>query len=157
VDALVADIPDLSGVVHAAGVLEDAPITSLDEASLGRVLAAKADAAQHLHEATGHLDLRMFVLFSSLSGLLGNAGEGNYAAATTYLDALAAYRRTEGLPAVSIAWGRWEEQSDTTGANGTPMPSEHALSLLDRALNADGPVLAAGLDLSSVRSAIAAG
>ncbi|CDR02704.1 Beta-ketoacyl synthase [Streptomyces iranensis] len=157
VDALVADVPELSGVVHADGVLEDAPITSLDEASLGRVLAAKADTAQHLHEATGHLDLRMFVLFSSLSGLLGNAGQGNYAAANTYLDALAAHRMAEGLPAVSIAWGRWEEQSDTTDANGTPMPSEHALNLLDRALNADGPVLAAGLDLSSVRSAIAAG
>ncbi|AGP59481.1 hypothetical protein M271_40510, partial [Streptomyces rapamycinicus NRRL 5491] len=157
VDALVADIPELSGVVHAAGVLEDAPITSLDEESLGRVLAAKADAARYLHEATRDRDLRTFVLFSSLSGLLGNAGQGGYAAANACLDALAAHRMAEGLPAVSIAWGRWEEQSDTTGASGPPMPSEHALSLFDRALNADGPVLAAGLDLSSVRTAVAAG
>ncbi|MGV9856945.1 SDR family NAD(P)-dependent oxidoreductase, partial [Streptomyces sp. NPDC003442] len=169
VDALVADIPELAGVMHTAAVLEDAPVTSLTGESLGRVLAAKADTAWHLHEATADRDLRMFVLFSSLSGLLGNPGQGNYAAANTYLDALAAYRTALGLPAVSIGWGLWEQTSALTGAlteadrarlargGGVALSTEQALRLLDAAMAGREPVVAAGLDVSAVRSAIAAG
>ncbi|MGV9855988.1 SDR family NAD(P)-dependent oxidoreductase [Streptomyces sp. NPDC003442] len=169
VDALVAGIAELSGVVHAAGVLEDTSVTSLTGESLGRVLAAKADTAWHLHQATEHLDLRTFVLFSSLAGLLGNPGQGNYAAANTYLDALAAHRTALGLPTVSIAWGLWEQTSAmTAGVTGTGrarlargggvvLGTEQALGLLDRALGTGRPVVAAGLDVGAVRDAIAAG
>ncbi|WP_349345055.1 SDR family NAD(P)-dependent oxidoreductase [Streptomyces rapamycinicus] len=169
VDALVADLPDLTAVVHAAGVVEDAPVTSLTEPSLGRVLASKAVSARHLHEATADRELRMFVLFSSLSGLLGGAGQGNYTAANTYLDALAAHRTAEGLPTVSIAWGFWEQRS-TIGAGvtdvdlarlarvgGTLLPIEQALNLFDQALRGGPPVVATGLDVAAVRGAIAAG
>ncbi|AGL16509.1 type I polyketide synthase [Actinoplanes sp. N902-109] len=169
VDALVADLPGLTAVIHAAGVVEDAPVTSLTEPALGRVLAAKAVSAWHLHEATADRELQAFVLFSSLSGLLGGAGQGNYTAANTYLDALAAHRRARGRAGVSIAWGFWEQRS-TIGAGvtdadlarlaragGTMLPVDRALSLFDQALRADSPVVATGLDVAAVRSAIAAG
>jgi hypothetical protein len=167
--ALVAGITGLAGVVHAAGVLEDRPVTALDAGSLGRVLAAKADAAWHLHEATRGRDLQMFVLFSSLSGLAGGPGQGNYAAANTYLDALAACRRAQGLPGVSVAWGLWEQASAMTGAltgadrarlargGGAVLGTGQALGLLDAALGGPWPVVAAGLDLAAVRAAITAG
>ncbi|HTB51097.1 MAG TPA: type I polyketide synthase, partial [Solirubrobacteraceae bacterium] len=108
--------PRLRAVVHAAGHLEDGVIESLTPEAVDRVLAAKADAGWHLHELTRELDLSAFVLFSSASGILGGAGQGNYAAANVFLDALAAQRLTEGLPACSIAWGLWEEASGMTGS-----------------------------------------
>ena len=114
-----------------------------------RVFGPKVDAAWHLHELTAELDLTAFVLFSSAASTLGNPGQGNYAAANAFLDALAQQRRRDGLPATSIAWGLWERRSALTAALGeadlarvrraglAPLGDERGLALLDMALGSD--------------------
>lgn len=99
----------LAGVVHAAGVLADAFLVNQDMKAFRKVMEPKLAGAWYLHEATQHLSLDMFVLFSSLSSLLGAPGQANYAAANAFLDGLAAYRRARGLPAIAINWGPWAE------------------------------------------------
>ncbi|MEH0626443.1 SDR family NAD(P)-dependent oxidoreductase [Streptomyces stelliscabiei] len=155
----------LTAVVHAAGLLDDAMVSSLTAEQLERVLRPKTDAAVNLHELTRDHDLAAFVLFSSAAALLGGGGQANYAAANAALDALAARRRAEGLPGLSIGWGMWEERSGMTGHLGdvdlrrmsrsgvTPLTSEDGLALFDAALRSeDAYLLAARLDTGALRA-----
>ncbi|MFI8933977.1 SDR family NAD(P)-dependent oxidoreductase, partial [Streptomyces sp. NPDC053474] len=105
-DALPQDRP-LTGVVHAAGVLDDGMLDALTPARLAVSLRAKTTAARVLHEATAGLDLAAFVVFTSVMGVVGNAGQGNYAAANAALESLVAARRAAGLPGTALAWGAW--------------------------------------------------
>jgi acyl transferase domain-containing protein/acyl-CoA synthetase (AMP-forming)/AMP-acid ligase II/acyl carrier protein len=110
--ALLATLKNLTGVIHAAGVVSDGTIESLTDEQVDSVLRPKVDAAQNLHELTG--DVEMFVLFSSATGLLGTAGQANYAAANSALDALAVARAAGGQRATSLAWGLWAQDSAMT-------------------------------------------
>ncbi|MFI6351042.1 SDR family NAD(P)-dependent oxidoreductase [Streptomyces sp. NPDC050560] len=155
--------PPLTGVVHTAGVLDDGTVESLTADQLARVLRPKAEAAWHLHELTRGLDLTLFALYSSAAAVFGNPGQGNYAAANAFLDALARHRRTQGLPALSLAWGLWAESSGmTTGLGETDLgrlsrygvrafSNAEGLALLDAALGSgEAAVLAARIDLRAV-------
>jgi acyl carrier protein len=134
-DSLEAEHP-LDGVVHAAGVLDDGVVESLTAQQVDEVMAPKVDAAWHLHELTRQMDLSMFVMFSSAAGTLGSPGQGNYAAANVFLDALAAYRHVLGLPASSLAWGLWQEIGEMADGLEEGDPSRIARLGL-RALSAD--------------------
>lgn len=104
-----ASSPPLAGVVHAAGLLEDGMIADLDAGRLARVLAPKVAGGWNLHRATETLDLDFFLLFSSVAAIIGNLGQGAYAAGNAFLDGLAHWRRRRGLAATSINWGPWAE------------------------------------------------
>ncbi|WP_217567113.1 type I polyketide synthase [Streptomyces sp. GbtcB7] len=97
----------LRGVVHCAGVLADGVVAELTPERLAEVLRPKVDGAAHLHRLTADARLDLFLLVSSAAGVLGNAGQGNYAAANVYLDQLAHHRRALGLPGVSLSFGAW--------------------------------------------------
>jgi aryl carrier-like protein len=103
--AIGATMPPLAGVFHLAGLLDDAPLSALDKTRLQKSLGAKAAGAWHLHRLCAGLNLDHFVLFSSAAALLGNRGQGGYCAANAFLDGLTLLRRSQGLPALSIAWG----------------------------------------------------
>ncbi|MCA9717194.1 MAG: alpha/beta fold hydrolase [Myxococcales bacterium] len=106
-DELSRDAPPLRGVIHAAGVVDDGVLQQQGWERFRKVLAPKVDGAWYLHELTQQTPLDFFVLFSSMASLMGPAGQGNYAAANAFLDALAHHRRAVGLPAISINWGPW--------------------------------------------------
>nr|WP_018680913.1 type I polyketide synthase [Actinokineospora enzanensis] len=150
-------------VVHAAGVVEDGLLENLNADQLARVWRPKAEAAWNLHELTH--DLTAFVLFSSYAGIGGGLTQANYAAANTFLDALAHHRHAHGLPATSLAWGYWAKTSDLTStldqvdvarfarAGLLPMSTEQGLAALDAALGSDSPALVpVRLDLRAIKA-----
>jgi acyl transferase domain-containing protein/NADPH:quinone reductase-like Zn-dependent oxidoreductase/NAD(P)-dependent dehydrogenase (short-subunit alcohol dehydrogenase family)/acyl carrier protein len=104
-----ATMPPLRGIVHAAGVLDDAVASHLTPGKFETVMAGKVGGALALDALAGELDLDFLVYYSSAAGILGNPGQGNYAAANTILDALASNQRARGIPAISIDWGPWGE------------------------------------------------
>lgn len=109
IEQIDTTMPPLRGIFHAAGVLDDGLLLDLNQERLARVMAPKVKGAWLLHEMTAHLDLDLFVLFSSATAILGSPGQANYVAANAFLDGLAHYRHQQGLPALSINWGAWAE------------------------------------------------
>lgn len=145
--AEIADEPPLAGVFHAAAVLDDGLLADMSDAQFARVMAAKANGAWNLHQATKDVELDQFVMFSSVSALVGNAGQANYAAANTFLDDLAHLRRSQGMAGTSINWGalaevgmaardaKVEERLAQTGVKG--LSPNDALEALGRVIRAD--------------------
>ncbi|MER6417142.1 type I polyketide synthase, partial [Streptomyces humidus] len=166
-DAVPAGHP-LTAVVHTAGVLDDGVVSALTPERLASVMRPKVDAVTHLDELTRAADLSAFVVFSSVMGTFGGAGQANYSAANAFLDAFASLRRTAGLPAISLGWGPWSPGAGMTAelteadlrrmARGgmLPLAPERGLALLDMALK-QGPgferaaVLPVDLDLAGLR------
>ncbi|MEU0054706.1 SDR family NAD(P)-dependent oxidoreductase, partial [Streptomyces sp. NPDC006309] len=175
VAALLRGLPaehPLTGLVHLAGILDDGVISALTEERIAGVFAPKATAVRHLDELTRELApaLRSFVVFSSAAALLGSAGQGNYAAANAFLDALMAHRRAAGLPGVSLAWGLWEQSAGLTAhlsetdqarmsrGGVLALTADEGLALLDTGLHTDRALLVPiKLDLRALRSDAASG
>ncbi|WP_455711569.1 SDR family NAD(P)-dependent oxidoreductase, partial [Streptomyces gardneri] len=164
--AIPAESP-LSAVVHTAGVSDDVTVEALTRDRLDAVLRPKVDAVWNLHELTKDLSLDAFVVYSSLAGLLGTAGQANYAAGNTFLDALMEHRRASGLAGVSLAWGLWAESSALSGHLGEadlrrlarsgllPLESKDAMDLFDSATSTgatDAVYAVTRMDTAALRS-----
>ncbi|BBA44077.1 MULTISPECIES: bifunctional LLM class flavin-dependent oxidoreductase/SDR family oxidoreductase [Burkholderia] len=144
ISEIARSMPPLKGVFHLAGALDDALLTRQDDDFFHRAGSGKADGAWYLHELTADLPLDHFVLFSSMAALITMPGQGNYAAANSFLDALAQHRRAQGKPGLSVNWGPWAEighaatdygrrAHEQLGALGVgTLPPELAIATLER-------------------------
>ncbi|MET8805784.1 SDR family NAD(P)-dependent oxidoreductase [Streptomyces sp. NPDC004546] len=156
---------ELRGVVHCAGVLDDGVVAELTPERLARVLSPKVDGAAHLHRLTADAQLDLFLLVSSAAGVVGNAGQANYAAANAFLDQLAHHRRASGLPAVSVSFGAWAgeglaaEHADLermARLGHRALTPEQGRDLVELALRRDAPhLVACALDLPRLRETTA--
>lgn len=156
--AALADMPPLQSVIHAAGVLRDALIDRFDVADFNSVLAPKLAGARTLHRLCERFPVDHFLLFGSVASLIGAAGQASYAMANAALDGFALWRRRQGLPATSIAWGRWSNtgfaatltaaQTARVASRGLlGMSPARALAALDTAILSDAAVvMVAALD-----------
>jgi polyketide synthase 12 len=155
----------LTAVIHTAGTADDATIENLTPHHLHTTLHPKTTTAWNLHQLTRTHDLSTLILFSSLAGTLGNPGQANYAAANTYLDALAHHRHTQGHPTTSLAWPLWQQTSTITQhldphhltrikqTGLTPLTTPQALTLLTTTLNHHTPTLIpAHIDTTKLRT-----
>ncbi len=149
-EEIKASLPTLRGVIHAAGLLDDSLLRQMSWEQFTQVMAPKVQGAWHLHSLTQNLPLDFFVCFSSMASLLGSPGQGNYAAANAFMDALVHHRRAMGLPGLSINWGPWAEggmvgyldsrhQSRMTAMGISPLVSEQGLQLLGQLLGQSLP------------------
>jgi phthiocerol/phenolphthiocerol synthesis type-I polyketide synthase C len=143
--------PPIRGVIHGAGVLQDQVLSQIGEAAMAAVFRAKVIGSWLLHRLLEDSELDFFVMFSSAASLLGSAGQGNYAAANSFLDALAHYRRSNGKTATSINWGPWAEVGMAAGAERAErlarkgigsIPPETGLEILGRLLRQESPQVA---------------
>jgi acyl transferase domain-containing protein/aryl carrier-like protein len=149
-------MPPLRGIIHAAMVLDDGFLLKLDEERFKKVMAPKAVGAWNLHTQTLTCPLDFFVLFSSVTSLIGNPGQGNYCAANAFLDALAHFRRARNLPALTINWGaigevgylaRHGEVSEHLERQGlAPLSIADATAMLEHLLQRN-PVQAGAIDI----------
>jgi acyl carrier protein len=153
--------PPLRGIIHAAVAARSDALRDMTLDQLRSVFRPKVVGAWVLHDLTATMDLDFFVLFSSTTALLGVRDLGHYAAANTFLDALAHQRKAGGRPALSINWGVWDEvqagsveqQRALTGAGLRPMPAASALKILGRLLTGAPPqVVVAAVDWATLKA-----
>jgi len=141
-------MPQLLGIIHAAGVLDDGVLIQQNWERFQKVMAPKADGAWHLHTLTLDMPLDFFVCFSSIASLLGSPAQANYAAANAFLDALAYHRRAMGMPGLSINWGPWEQSGMAAGVSHRDqsrwktrgvdtLPPEKGLEILEQLIGQD--------------------
>ena len=166
-DSIRGSMPQLRGVMHAAGILDDGMLVNLDRRRLQAVMAPKVDGAWNLHSLTSDAALDFFVLFSSAASVFGSPGQAHYAAANAFLDALAWHRRNQGLPAISVNWGPWagagmasrtDQRRHLKQSGFTPMPPTLGMQALSQLLQSSHTQVAAVLiDWDQLRSRLLQG
>lgn len=149
---LAASTTPLKGIFHTAGVLDDGILLNQTWERFANVLAAKVTGSWLLHQLSKELALDMMVFFSSVASLVGNPGQGNYAAANAFMDGLARYRQQQGLPGLSINWGAWADVGMAARTNQTKpgerewITPEVGMQVLSHLLPQSGQIAVASFD-----------